>query len=71
MSATGSRVLVNGAERPLPPGATVSDVVGELCGSRDGVAVAVNGEIVVRSAWSATRPVDGDRVEILTAAPGG
>lgn len=71
MSPATQRVVVNGAERQLPPGATVSDVVTELCGCRDGVAVAVNGEIVTRGSWGETRPVEGDRIEILTAAAGG
>ena len=36
-----------------------------------GIAVAVNGEVVPRSAWSTTRLHPGDRVEVLTAAQGG
>lgn len=36
-----------------------------------GVAVAVNGEIVRRGEWSATRLDDGDVVEIVSAAAGG
>ena len=36
-----------------------------------GVAVAVNGEVVPRSAWEARRVADGDRVEALTAMQGG
>ena len=36
-----------------------------------GVAVAVNGEVVPRSAWEDRRVADGDRVEALTAMQGG
>ena len=36
-----------------------------------GIAVAVNGEVVPRSAWEATGLQPGDRVEVLTAAQGG
>jgi sulfur carrier protein len=39
--------------------------------ARTGVAVAVNGEVVPRSAWAAHALRDGDRVEVLTAAQGG
>ena len=71
MTPTELRLVVNGEQRALPPGATVCDVVAELRGSPDGLAVALNGDVVARSAWSATHPADGDRVEIITAAPGG
>lgn len=36
-----------------------------------GVAVAVNGEVVPRSVWSAPLLADGDVVEIVTAVQGG
>ena len=36
-----------------------------------GIAVAVDGEVVARSDWSATRVRDGALVEIVTAAAGG
>jgi sulfur carrier protein len=36
-----------------------------------GIAVALNGEVVPRSAWDATGLEAGDRVEVLTAAQGG
>jgi sulfur carrier protein len=39
--------------------------------SARGVAVAVNGEVVPRSAWETTGLHPGDRVEVLTAAQGG
>jgi sulfur carrier protein len=36
-----------------------------------GVAVAINGEIVRRGEWTTTRLVDGDVIEIVSAAAGG
>ncbi len=36
-----------------------------------GVAVALDGEIVPRSAWTSTLVPDHSRVEIVTAAAGG
>lgn len=47
-------------------GATAGDGRG-----RRGVAVAVNEEVVPRSAWDETPVRDGDRVEVLNAAQGG
>ena len=64
-------VVVNGEHRPLPPGATVADVVAGLAGGGRGVAVARNGEVVPRSAWGETALEEGDLVEVLTAAQGG
>jgi len=36
-----------------------------------GIAVAVNGEVVPRAAWTATPLRSGDRVEIVRARQGG
>lgn len=65
--------IVNGAPRPVERGTTVADLIAELGhdpGGR-GVAAAVNGEVVPRSAWGSTAVSDGDRVEILAAIGGG
>ncbi len=66
-------IVVNGRERPLAEDTVVADVVAEVAGDyqRRGLAVAVNGEVVPRSAWHERRLVDGDRVEVLTATQGG
>jgi sulfur carrier protein len=64
-------VIVNGASDDLPAGTSVDDVVARLGRGRSGIAVAVNDEVVPRSRWSTVALVDGDRVEILTAAQGG
>ena len=64
---------LNGAPAPLPSPATVAVLVAGMTGSGGvrGIAVAVNGEVVPRSAWDATGLQPGDRVEVLTAAQGG
>ncbi|MFE9688503.1 sulfur carrier protein ThiS [Micromonospora sp. NPDC005806] len=64
-------LIVNGAGRSVPGGATVADVVREVTDQRRGLAVAVNGEVVPRGGWPATVLRDGDRVEVLSAAQGG
>ncbi|MFD2765666.1 sulfur carrier protein ThiS [Micromonospora eburnea] len=64
-------LIVNGAGRTVPGGATVADLVREVTDQRRGLAVAVNGEVVPRGGWAATRLRDGDRVEVLSAAQGG
>jgi sulfur carrier protein len=68
-SVTG--VTVNGAAERFTGPTTVEQVVQRLCASSDGVAVARNGEVVPRSAWTSTALEAGDHLEILTAAAGG
>jgi sulfur carrier protein len=66
------RLSVNGVARTAPDGATVADVVAEIVpGAARGIAVAVDGAVVRRGEWAATRLRDGAAVEVLTAAQGG
>jgi sulfur carrier protein len=65
-------LTVNGDPRQATGELTVAALVSDLSnGQRRGVAVAVNGEVVPRSAWDEQSLRDGDRVEVLTAAQGG
>ncbi len=66
-------VVVNGQPREVSAGVTVTRLL-EALGhdpSGAGVAVAVNGEVVPRGAWSATAVGEQDRIEVLGAAQGG
>ncbi|WP_031162753.1 sulfur carrier protein ThiS [Streptosporangium roseum] len=65
------KVTINGTAYELPSGATVTQAVQRLTGTRSGVAVAVNDEVVSRSSWDSTALVEADRVEVLTAVQGG
>ena len=64
-------VHVNGERRRLDGGTSVAEVVRELTDSERGVAVAVDGEVVPRRAWSETALADGQHVEVLRAVQGG
>jgi len=66
-------VRVNGAERELADGQTVASLVASLGVAPDGrgVAVALGGEVVPRSAWEATALFPGAAVEVLVAVQGG
>jgi sulfur carrier protein len=64
-------VVVNGEARTLADGTTVDELARSLGAGPSGVAVAVNDEVVARSAWAATQVGDGDRVEVLGAMQGG
>lgn len=63
--------VLNGNVTTATGDLTVAALVGELGSDGRGIAVAVNDEVTPRSQWDLTRVLDGDRVEILTAAQGG
>jgi sulfur carrier protein len=67
------RVIVNGEARELAEGATVADLVAQSGAGerRRGIAVAVEAEVVPRSAWEDTELSEGQAVELLTAIQGG
>ncbi len=66
-------VTVNGEARELSGGATVASMLELLDvspGAR-GVAVALDGEVIIRSRWSETRLEDGAQIEVVAAIQGG
>jgi len=65
------KIIVNGQPVELADGATAAAAVQSLTSAPSGIAVAVNGQVVRRSAWDSTPLADGDRVEVLTAVQGG
>jgi sulfur carrier protein len=66
-------VTVNGRRRKLPHDATVEAAVREAGApeSGQGVAVAVDGEVVPRGEWRRTRLREGQQIEVLRAVQGG
>jgi sulfur carrier protein len=66
-------VIVNGEEVEVDRGATVAGLLARLGHhtGRGGIAVALNGAVVPRSAWEATALAERDRLEVLGATQGG
>ena len=66
-------VVVNGSPLELEHGAPVAEAIAVVRSdpAAKGIAVAVNGTVVPRSAWSETRLSEDDKVEVLTAVAGG
>jgi len=64
-------IEVNGRGCEVDAGTTVAQVVARWSPSPEGIAVARNGEVVPRSAWSSTGLCACDRVEIVSAVAGG
>lgn len=66
-------IELNGEPVELAAPATVASAVEQAGADRDrgGLAVAVDGEVVPRSAWENTELREGQRVEVLGAIQGG
>jgi sulfur carrier protein len=65
------QLRVNGKPHEAPDGTTVDALIVALTGSARGSAAVVDGEVVPRSAWTATALQDGQSVELITAVQGG
>ncbi len=66
-------IVLNGEGSDVAAGATVAAVLERLGLALDarGVAVAVDGEVVPRTAWGSFTLGEDARVEVLTAMQGG
>lgn len=67
------RIILNGRPQEAREGARVAELVAAAGADpeRRGIAVAVDGEVVPRSAWEETALSEGQRVEVLQAMQGG
>ncbi|MDQ3609467.1 MAG: sulfur carrier protein ThiS [Actinomycetota bacterium] len=64
-------IRVNGDPAPVDDGTTVTALLAAIDAPPRGVAVAIDGEVVPRTAWPSTHVPDGARVEVLSAMQGG
>jgi sulfur carrier protein len=67
------QVMINGQQQELRAGATVASVIRAMQGVREGrgIAVALKGEVIPRSAWQSTELSEGDQIEVVVAVQGG
>ena len=65
-------IRINGESEPLGA-ATLEALLAEKAvdSGQRGIAVALNGAVVPRAAWSETRLKPGDNIEIVRAKQGG
>jgi sulfur carrier protein len=72
VESTIERITVNGVSEPLAA-ADLAALLREkgIDEAARGVALALNGAVVPRAAWSGTRLTGGDVVEIVRARQGG
>ncbi len=64
-------VTVNGDPTTLADGLSVAALVDDRAPDHRRIAVAVNADVVPRSAWPSPVLRDGDAVEVLVAVAGG
>ena len=64
-------ILFNGNESRVPRGETVAHLLERLDIATAGCALALNSEVLSRAQWPVTVIVEGDEIEVLTAAAGG
>lgn len=62
---------VNGEAQQVPAGCTIAELLDQLGLNRDGVAVAVDGQVVPRTRHASTELTEGAAVEIIRAVGGG
>jgi sulfur carrier protein len=65
------RMTINGEEHDIADGATIAAVLARLDLRRDGIAVALNDDVVPRTEHAVRTLRDGDRLEIIVAVAGG
>lgn len=65
------RMTINGDARDVASGATIATLLAELGLQRDGIAVALNDDVVPRAGHAQHVLQEGDRVEIIVAVAGG
>lgn len=65
-------IIINGHPHPVAEEISLAGAVSLIVsGGGQGVAAAVNGDVVRRAAWESTRLAAGDQVEVVTAVQGG
>ncbi|HEY3632421.1 MAG TPA: sulfur carrier protein ThiS [Jatrophihabitantaceae bacterium] len=64
------KLTINGADRDVDA-TTLAQLLDAELASTQGVAAAVDGEVVPRAEWGTFPLTDGQAVELLTAVQGG
>ncbi len=65
------RIRINGEPKQIAPDTPLATLLKVLCEDDEGVAVAVNQQIISRDHWHATALSDGDELTVFRAIAGG
>jgi len=63
-------LIING-EQKQTTASTVEDLLGELNIPIDGIAVAINEEVIAKQNWNSSSLKENDAILIITATQGG
>jgi len=66
-------VVLNGERRPAPATGLLTDLLATVGVTSDtpAVAIALNGRVVPRAGWAASRVAQGDVIDVLRPIQGG
>lgn len=64
-------ISINNQEQIVSANSSIVSILEELCLSKDGIAIAVNNEIITKSKWSQTVIEGKDTITIIQATQGG
>lgn len=64
-------IRLNGTEEQFPDGSTLAEVVQLITSATQGIAVAVDAQVIRRTEWASTALRPGAQVDVLTAVQGG
>lgn len=67
------KITLNGTQKSIQENLTVKQFLEQTDGieNRQGIAVAINDEVVPRSEWEQRKISDGDSIEVIQAVQGG
>ncbi len=67
------KIILNGNEKDVNDGANLLDLLSQskISNDKQGVAVAINEDVISREEWKQIKLKQNDRIEIIQAVQGG
>ncbi len=65
------KIRINGTTKQISPNISITDLLNELALPKEGIAVAVNGEVIPRDQHGLTLINEEDQIEVIRAVAGG
>lgn len=67
------KIILNGNEKDVNDGANLLDLLSQskISNDKQGVAVAINEDVISRKEWKQIKLKQNDRIEIIQAVQGG
>ena len=68
------KIILNGQDfSPYKPQLNIEDLLSEkgIDSNKPGIALCLNLDVIPKESWTSTSLKDGDRIDLVVAAPGG